>query len=74
MAGQPKLIALDLGERRIGLAVSGPGSLVLPAGYIFEEGLEAPQRQWMSWKDGKLRSWPLPKIGETKRLPGVAPF
>ena len=34
MAGQPKLIALDLGERRIGLAVSGPGGLVLPAGYI----------------------------------------
>ncbi|MCH7736683.1 MAG: Holliday junction resolvase RuvX [Chloroflexi bacterium] len=31
---QPKLMALDLGERRIGLAVSGPGSLVLPAGHI----------------------------------------
>ena len=34
MAGQPKLIALDLGERRIGLAVSGPGGLALPAGHI----------------------------------------
>lgn len=34
MADQPKLIALDLGERRIGLAVSGPGGMVLPAGRI----------------------------------------
>ena len=34
MAGRPKLIALDLGERRIGLAVSGPGGLALPAGHI----------------------------------------
>ena len=34
MAGQPKQIALDLGERRIGLAVSGPGGLALPAGHI----------------------------------------
>ena len=34
MADQPKLIALDLGERRIGLAVSGPGDLALPAGHI----------------------------------------
>ena len=34
MADQIKLIALDLGERRIGLAVSGPGGLVLPAGHI----------------------------------------
>ena len=32
--GQAKLIALDLGERRIGLAVSGPGGLALPAGHI----------------------------------------
>ena len=30
-----RLIALDVGERRIGLAVSiPPGSLILPAGYI----------------------------------------
>jgi len=34
MANQLKLIALDLGERRIGLAVSGPGVMVLPAGHI----------------------------------------
>ena len=34
MADQPKLIALDLGERRIGMAVSGPGDLALPAGHI----------------------------------------
>ena len=33
-AGGPKLIALDLGERRIGLAVSGPGGLALPAGHL----------------------------------------
>ena len=39
MANEPKLIALDLGERRIGLAVSGPGDLVLPAGYIFRSKL-----------------------------------
>ncbi len=42
--------------------------------FTFEDDLEAPQRDWMSWKDGRLRSWPLPKIGETKRLPGVFPF
>ena len=30
-----KLLALDLGERRIGLAVGGdPGDLVFPAGYL----------------------------------------
>ncbi len=34
MADQPKLIALDLGDRRIGLAVSGPGGMALPAGHI----------------------------------------
>ncbi|MDA0264575.1 MAG: Holliday junction resolvase RuvX [Chloroflexi bacterium] len=34
MAGQLRLIALDLGERRIGLASSGPGGLALPAGHI----------------------------------------
>ena len=39
MAGQPKLIALDLGERRIGLAVSGPGGLALPAGFVFRSKL-----------------------------------
>ena len=39
MADHLKLIALDLGERRIGLAVSGPGGLALPAGYIFRSKL-----------------------------------
>ncbi|MCH7841501.1 MAG: Holliday junction resolvase RuvX [Chloroflexi bacterium] len=39
MADQIKLIALDLGERRIGLAVSGPGGLVLPAGHIVRGNL-----------------------------------
>ena len=35
-----KLLALDLGERRIGLAVSdGAGSLVFPAGYIVRSKL-----------------------------------
>ena len=34
MADRPMLIALDLGERRIGLAVSGPGGLALPAGHL----------------------------------------
>ncbi len=42
--------------------------------FTFEDGLEAPQRHWMSWKDGKLRSWLLPQIGETERMPGVLPF
>ncbi|MCH8298570.1 MAG: Holliday junction resolvase RuvX [Chloroflexi bacterium] len=39
MAGQPKLMALDLGERRIGLAVSGPGGLALPAGHLIRSKL-----------------------------------
>ena len=45
MAGQAKLIALDLGERRIGLAVSGPGGLALPAGYIFRSKLTEDVQQ-----------------------------
>ncbi len=45
MAGQAKLIALDLGERRIGLAVSGPGGLALPAGYIFRSKLSEDVQQ-----------------------------
>ena len=44
-AGQAKLIALDLGERRIGLAVSGPGGLALPAGYIFRSKLTEDVQQ-----------------------------
>ena len=45
MAEQAKLIALDLGERRIGLAVSGPGGLALPAGYIFRSKLTEDVQQ-----------------------------
>ncbi len=45
MADEPKLIALDLGERRIGLAVSGPGGLALPAGYIFRSKLTEDVQQ-----------------------------
>ena len=37
--GDSKLIALDLGERRIGLAVSGPGGMALPAGHIVRSKL-----------------------------------
>jgi putative Holliday junction resolvase len=43
--GQPKLIALDLGERRIGLAVSGPGGLALPAGHITRGNLARDVQQ-----------------------------
>ena len=39
MPDEPKLVALDLGERRIGLAVSGPGGMALPAGYIVRSKL-----------------------------------
>ena len=45
MADQAKLIALDLGERRIGLAVSGPGGLTLPAGYVFRSKLSEDVQQ-----------------------------
>lgn len=45
MADQPKLIALDLGERRIGLAVSGPGGMTLPAGHIVRSKLTEDVRQ-----------------------------
>ena len=41
MTQEPKLIALDLGERRIGLAVSGPGNIALPAGHIVRSKLAA---------------------------------
>ena len=43
--GQPKLIALDLGERRIGLAVSGPGGLALPAGHLIRSKLAQDVQQ-----------------------------
>ena len=39
MTDQPKLIALDLGERRIGLAVNVSAGMVLPAGYIVRGAL-----------------------------------
>ena len=42
---QPKLMALDLGERRIGLAVSGPDGLVLPAGHIVRTKLAQDVQQ-----------------------------
>ncbi|MBC8279626.1 MAG: Holliday junction resolvase RuvX [Chloroflexi bacterium] len=45
MPDQPKLIALDLGERRIGLAVSGPGGMVLPAGHIVRTKLAKDVQQ-----------------------------
>ena len=45
MTGQPKLMALDLGERRIGLAVSGPGGLALPAGHLIRSKLAQDVQQ-----------------------------
>ena len=39
MTHQPKLIALDLGEQRIGLAVNVSADMVLPAGYIVRGAL-----------------------------------
>ena len=46
---QPKLIALDLGERRIGLAVSGPGGLALPAGHIVRTKLAQDVQQVIAY-------------------------
>jgi len=48
MAQEPKLIALDLGERRIGLAVSGPGGMALPAGHIVRSKLASDIQQVIS--------------------------
>ena len=45
MPDESKLIALDLGERRIGLAVSGPGGMALPAGYIVRSKLAQDVQQ-----------------------------
>ena len=45
MPDESKLIALDLGERRIGLAVSGPGGMALPAGHIVRSKLAQDVRQ-----------------------------
>ena len=44
-AEQPKLMALDLGERRIGLAVSGPEGMALPAGHIVRSKLAQDVQQ-----------------------------
>ena len=45
MPDESKLVALDLGERRIGLAVSGPGGMALPAGYIVRSKLAQDVQQ-----------------------------
>jgi len=38
-------MALDLGERRIGLAVSGPGGMALPAGHVVRNKLASDVQQ-----------------------------
>ena len=45
MPDESTLIALDLGERRIGLAVSGPGGMALPAGHIVRSKLAQDVQQ-----------------------------
>ena len=45
MIDESTLIALDLGERRIGLAVSGPGGMALPAGHIVRSKLAQEVQQ-----------------------------
>ena len=45
MLDESTLIALDLGERRIGLAVSGPGGMALPAGHIVRSKLAQDVQQ-----------------------------
>ena len=45
MPDESKLVALDLGERRIGLAVSGPGGMALPAGHIVRSKLAQDVQQ-----------------------------
>jgi len=45
MPDESKLIALDLGERRIGLAVSGPEGMALPAGHIVRSKLAQDVQQ-----------------------------
>ena len=45
MPDESKLIALDLGERRIGLAVSGPERMALPAGHIVRSKLAQDVQQ-----------------------------
>ena len=48
MPRDPKLIALDLGEVRIGLAVSGPAGMALPAGHIVRTKLVQDVQQVIS--------------------------
>ena len=45
MPDESRLVALDLGERRIGLAVSGPGGMALPAGHIVRSKLAQDVQQ-----------------------------
>ena len=49
MPRDPKLIALDLGEVRIGLAVSGPDGMALPAGHIVRTKLVQDVQQVISY-------------------------
>ena len=56
MADQEKLMALDLGERRIGLAVSGPGGIALPAGHIVRINLASDVQQIIDFaQDHQIR-------------------
>ena len=65
---------LNIGQMTVAVKSVGDSGKPLVVQFTIENGLAAPQHHWMSWKDGKLRSWDLPQIGETKRLPGVLPF
>ena len=51
MSLESKLIALDLGEGRIGLAVSGPGGMALPAGHIVRSKLSQDVQQVISFAE-----------------------
>jgi len=53
MPDESKLVALDLGERRIGLAVSGPGGMALPAGYIVRSKLVQDVQQVIASAQGR---------------------
>ena len=51
MSLDSKLIALDLGKGRIGLAVSGPGGMALPAGHIVRSKLSQDVQQVISFAE-----------------------
>ena len=51
MSLESKLIALDLGEGRIGLAVSGPGGMALPAGHIVRSKLAQDVQEVISFAE-----------------------